>query len=213
MIEYYCSPGALFLGIDIPDPFCALSVIGFFTVLILFVLIVVGDVWIRGTNRAKKTIPNVFRTVRRFLTATRNADIVVLLVTAENEYFLAVRNDEYWLRANEVAARSVFRLYLNEPKIEAHIKWYKDGSKDAAIPIARKNSALLHIATKASDRYVIHFTDRDFMFPIPNDVKPYYKIDVTISGFMSFLGYKLKRVSLVKGAVVSFYNDGVVQLD
>ena len=213
MIEYYCSPGALFLGIDIPDPFCALSVIGFFTVLILFVLIVISDAWIRGTNTAKGTIPNVFRRVRRFLTTTRNAKIIVLLVPVEDDYFLAVHNDELWLHADEVSAHSVFRLYLNEPKIEGNIKWYKDESKDAVVPIPRKSYALLHIATKASDRYFIHFTDRDFMLPIPNDVKPYYKTDVTISGFMSILGYKLKRVSLVKGAAVSFYNDGVVQLD
>jgi hypothetical protein len=213
MIEYYCSPGALFLGIDIPDPFCALSVIGFFTGLMLFVLIVIGVVWISGTNTAKKTIPNVFRTIRHFLTATRLAKITVLLVPVENDYFLTVHNDESWLRADEVTAHSVFRLYLNEPKIEGNIKWFEGGSKAAEVPIPRKSYALLHVATKASDGYIIHFTDRDFIFPIPNDVKPYYKIDVTISGFMSILGYKLKRVRLAKDAAVSFYNDGVVQLD
>jgi hypothetical protein len=181
MIEYYCSPGALFLGADIPDPFCALSVIAFFTVSILLVLICIGYALIRGTNTARETITNVFRGLRRFLAATRNAKVIVLLVPVENDYFLAVHNDEAWLRADEVTAHSIFRLDLNEPKIEGNIKWHKDGPKDAAIPIPRKSYALLHVATKASDRYVIHFTDRDFMFPIPNDIKPYYKIDVTIN--------------------------------
>jgi len=73
----------------------------------------------------------------------------------KNEYFVAIRNDEFWFRADGV----VVNLKVIAPdnrKINKNVKWVESDS------IALKKYKSLHFATINNDKLNAHFINAAF---------------------------------------------------
>lgn len=79
----------------------------------------------------------------------------------KNEYFVAIRNDEFWFRADGV----VVNLKVIAPdnrKINKNVKWVESDSREDAASIAGKKYKSLHFATINNDKLNAHFINAAF---------------------------------------------------
>jgi hypothetical protein len=141
----------------------------------------------------------------------RNAKIIVVPVCVKDEYFVAIRNDEFWLRANGVIVNSKV-ITPDNRKINKNMKWLESDSKNDATSISRKKHKSLHIATISNDELMVHFINGDEIFPFPNKVNSYYVLPLYITGSMSFFGYRVRRVTVRSGNEVLIYNNGEIKV-
>ena len=125
----------------------------------------------------------------------------------DNEYFVAIVNNEIFFQADNVIASARFDW------IGSQIRWNKDESKDNTISIPRKKYKVLHYATIIENKIVVHVVDGDKAYPFPNSVNDYYAFPFTINGSMSFLGFKIKRIKFEKYVDVYIYNDGRIEAE
>jgi hypothetical protein len=210
MVGYYCAPGSLFLWMDLSKNFyCGwiVYVVHIFG-LMLFVwcLVLLVDLFKWCFQRIKHLI-------KRSLIDIRNATIVIVSVSRENEHFIAVYNGEFCLHADKVSVSTSF--IFGNIKYDDLFKWIKNNSEDNDTSIPRKSNRLFHFATTTKDKLIIHMAHGDETFPLPslqNSPDLYYVFPVTIFGEMSFLGFKIKNVNFIKGEDVIVTHDRKVEI-
>lgn len=199
LVEYYCASGSLFLGRDLSKFFyCGWIVylvhfIGFMLFLLLLALLIDCIVLLF------KFIKRKYRQYK----SGREAKIIVVAAKVENECIVAICNDELFFRADDVSVRSRFiffdRLYDGNIKLP----------NNAKNSIGPKKKILIHYASISDKKFIIHIND-DEVFPIP-DQEPYI-FRLTISGSMSILGLKIKRVKFHTEELVAITKEEMFEI-
>jgi hypothetical protein len=137
----------------------------------------------------------------------RNARLLMFSVQVENKYYISVHNEEFLYRLDSITVNSKFKNMEGE-NVDKNAKWFGDNSNSVAASITRKKSKLLHIATVSDGKLIIHLIGGDEVFPFPNTIIPYYVIPLVISGSVSFLNRKIKKIRVSVSESVYIYNDG-----
>jgi hypothetical protein len=88
----------------------------------------------------------------------------------EGEYFIAVHNDEFLFRADNVVVNSKF-INIENKRINGNINWSNNDSKVDTTSIPRKKHKILHVATISDDKLILHLIGGDEVFPFPNTIK------------------------------------------
>jgi hypothetical protein len=210
MISNYCIQGRPFIGLHLQSyELCGVWVtFGFIAMFITglgFTAIIVSAT----LDGLKWTYPRIRKAMRRLFIEKRNAKIIVVAVSVGNEHFIAVKNSEFLLRAENVIVNSHF--IFNGKKFDGTMKWDEKDSR-VETSINRREHKLLRALTTTDDGFVIHLNEGEEAFPYPGRDEPYYSFPLYISGSTSFLGQKIERVKFNKYAEVKITQDRKVEI-
>ena len=218
MIEFHCSPANphYFIVWNVStNPGCSLIVSIAYIVIGVTVLLLIFLLVTTVTDGLDWVLRTAMREINRRFVDVRVAKLFFVAVPVETEgkteILIAVRNEEFWLQADEIAVNSKF-IDSRNWKIDNDIRWAESVSQNNTISIPRKRHKSLHFATIDIDKLIIHFVDGDEAFPFPNTENSYYVHPLIMSGSMTFLGYKVKRVFPEIRNEVLVYNNKQVKI-
>lgn len=214
LIDHYCSPNSLFLGINFSQtpfsPYCGFIVIFIHVTgvwVLLFTLALLAD-------GIALLIKRIMRETKLFFSVVRPANFMIVRTVIENEVYVVVHNDEFWLQAEDVYVETEFSWNFDPNHIKGKIKWDNKDDKDGLTTISRKKHKLLHFVTLdiENNNLIMNFVNgRSEIFPLPDSENPVFKFPITISGKMYFLNKYIEKVMLFipKTVVISYTTDAI----
>ena len=137
----------------------------------------------------------------------RDARLLLFSVQVENRYYVSVHNEEFLFHIDNVTVNSEFKNMENV-KVDKKVKWRNNDLEVDAVSIPRKKYKMFHIATVSEGKLIVHLIGSDEIFPFPNTIIPYYVIPLVVSGSVSFLNRKIKKIRVAISESIYIYNDG-----
>jgi len=199
MIDYYCI-GSVYAACPVYVTLAQVFLVSFAVCCLFFAFVLVFDF---SAYSVIKFCNSQFTKNVLNPNSQREVKITIVPVLVENEILIAIRNDEFFLRSDDVVVNSKFYAPDNR-KINKNIKWFRGDSEKTFIDPKKYKS--LHLATITDNKLIVHFSDSDEEFSFPNSANSFYTIPLYITGFTSFFGYKINKVTFPPMNEVLIYN-------
>jgi len=134
--------------------------------------------------------------IKDYSTSLRPAKFIIFTFVSNNEVYISIHNEEFWLQAKRVYARTDYDLNPNV-RISDHIKWYEQPANNIETSIFNKQNKLLHFATINSGEktFTVHKIKEDSTFPFPKE-NHQYTFPISLNGLIFFLWFRNKKVLL-----------------
>lgn len=141
----------------------------------------------------------------------RLANITILPFPMKDDYFIAINNNEFFYRVDNVTVNSKFYNHKNS-KVNKNLKWLHNEVNETTSIQGGKHKSL-HFATIHENELIVHFFGGDEVFPFPNEINSYYVIPLEITGSVSLFGYAVKRIKLLTKNAVLIYNNKEIKIE